>query len=124
MGACNVRVPVTAACALAALTTGPIAAQPERLAPRRDSTVLYDVSDRKQLFIDDRFIESSRGVTLTMNPPMKLGPLLLPDRPWESLRIGFCDAVMEYQGEYRLFYGSMARGKGTFVCLATSRDGL
>lgn len=30
-----------------------------------------DVGHAKQLFIDDRFIESSEGVTLTMNPPVK-----------------------------------------------------
>jgi len=30
-----------------------------------------DVGHAKQLFIDDRFMESSEGVTLTMNPPVK-----------------------------------------------------
>jgi len=30
-----------------------------------------DVGHAKQLFIDDRFIESSEGITLTMNPPVK-----------------------------------------------------
>lgn len=30
-----------------------------------------NVGHAKQLFIDDRFIESSEGVTLTMNPPVK-----------------------------------------------------
>lgn len=40
-----------------------------------------DVGHAKQLFIDERFIESSEGVTLTMNPPVKaprvdVGPLL------------------------------------------------
>lgn len=31
-----------------------------------------DVGDRKQLFIDDRFIADSTGITLTMNPPRKV----------------------------------------------------
>ncbi len=96
---------------------------PDDLAPQTDTTVLYEVGDRKQLFIDRRFIESARGVTLAMNPPTKLGPVLLPERPWENLRIGFCDSVMEHEGTYKLFYSAMARGKGTFVCLATSTDG-
>jgi hypothetical protein len=86
--------------------------------------MVWDVGDGKQLFIDDRFIESSRGITLTMNPPEKVGVVMLPDRPWETLRIGFCDAVMEYEGQCRFYYNAMARGKGTFLCLATSEDGL
>jgi hypothetical protein len=97
---------------------------PDDLVPDTTSTVLHDIGDRKQLFIDERFIEASRGVTLTMNPPVKFGPVILPDRPWETLRVGFCDAVMEYEGSYRLYYSCMARGKGNFVCLATSDDGV
>jgi hypothetical protein len=95
-----------------------------QLVPSTNANVVRDIGSSRQLFIDERFIESSRGVTLTMNPAEKLGVVMLPDRPWETLRIGFCDAVMEYEGQYRLYYNAMARKKGTFLCLATSKDGL
>lgn len=93
------------------------------LLPKADAQAL-DVGDRKQLFIDDRFIESSRDVTLTMNQPTKVGPVILPDRPWENRRVGFCDSVIEHEGTFMLFYSCMARGKGIPVCLATSQDGV
>ena len=38
-----------------------------------------DVGNRKQLFIDDRFIDLSENVELTMNPPhMGEEPVLVP----------------------------------------------
>jgi len=41
-----------------------------------------DVGSRKQLFIDNRFIDSSAGITLTMNPPHKTGErTIVADRP-------------------------------------------
>jgi hypothetical protein len=44
-----------------------------------------DVGSRKQLFVDNRFIASSRGVQLTMNVPVKLNqPVLASDVPWEG----------------------------------------
>ena len=46
------------------------------------------VAAAKQLFIDGRFIASSRNVELRMNPPAKLGAVLRPERPWEGKSIG------------------------------------
>jgi hypothetical protein len=97
---------------------------PEDLMPDTDTDVLWDIGDRKQLFIDERFIESSKGVTLTMNLPTKLGPVLLPDQPWESKRIGFCDSVIDYEGQLRLYYWAFAEDGGNYICMATSEDGL
>ncbi|MGI6418665.1 MAG: hypothetical protein ACOX1P_23710 [Thermoguttaceae bacterium] len=48
-----------------------------------------DLGDQKQLFLDGRFFERADRATLTMNPPKKIGPVLLPDRPWEPNDIGF-----------------------------------
>ena len=93
------------------------------LIPNADAPVLT-VDDRKQLFIDDRFIESLRDIALTMNEPAKIGPVVLPDRPWEDRRVGFCDSVVEHEGRFMLFYSCMAQDRGIFVCLATSQDGV
>ena len=37
---------------------------------------VLEVGDRRQLFIDDRFIASSNNVELHINPPTKMGPLI------------------------------------------------
>ena len=47
----------------------------------RDSPIA--VNSEKQLFIDEKFIAESSGVTLTMNPPQQMSePMLVVDRPW------------------------------------------
>ena len=44
------------------------------------------VGSEKQLFFDERFIAQSENVAITMNPPLKRGPVLKPDKPWEDFR--------------------------------------
>jgi len=82
------------------------------------------IGSAKQLFIDGRFVASSRNVDLRMNPPTKLGPVLRPERPWEDKSIGFCASVLEHDGAFKLFYRADSRASGASVCLATSSDGL
>lgn len=91
-----------------------------------------DVGNRKQLFIDDRFIKSSKGVRLTMNSPAKIGPVILPDRPWESEQMGYCSSVVEVNGLYKMWYRCNSVEGGpvpplgdgpAFVCYAESKDG-
>ena len=38
-----------------------------------------DIGNNKQLFIDQRFIQSSENVTLTSNPAQKLGPIFMSE---------------------------------------------
>ena len=53
-----------------------------------------DVGNRKQLFIDDRFISRSSGIRRRMNPPQQSAePVLRADKPWEV------------NGTYLLTYG-------------------
>ncbi len=96
---------------------------PEDLTPTLPAPEPIDIGSRKQLFIDERFIESSKGVGLRMNPPRKLGPVLVPEMPWE-LNFGFCASVIEDGGKYKLFYRCESADEGANVCLATSEDGL
>ncbi|MBE9479523.1 MAG: hypothetical protein IMY80_06110, partial [Chloroflexi bacterium] len=64
-----------------------------------------DVGSRKQLFIDDALIASSRKIELTMNPPAKTGErVIVADRPWESGGIGAYCTVLKVGYEYRLYY--------------------
>jgi hypothetical protein len=62
------------------------------------------VGSQKQLFIDDRFIAKSDGITLTMNPPHQTHePVLVADRPWEG-RIGSYNAVLNESDRFRMWY--------------------
>ena len=73
---------------------------------------MIDIGSRRQLFIDDRFIESRSGVTLTMNPPVQHAePVLTPDKPWEELGIGAYNTVWrEPDGTFRLWYDALLKG--------------
>ncbi len=61
-----------------------------------DSNVLpIEIGFNKQLFIDHRFIESSYGVTLSMNVPTKMEPVLVAETQIEGHRIGGYSTVIE-----------------------------
>lgn len=62
-----------------------------------------DVGDRKQLFIDTRFIEKQERVELRMNPPQKLGPLL--DEQGQPF-VGHISRVIDDRGKIRLYVGA------------------
>lgn len=61
-----------------------------------------DVGDRKQLFIDDRFIAERDRVELRVNPPQKLGPL--KDQDGKPFR-GHVARVIDDNGKARLYLG-------------------
>ena len=88
-----------------------------------------DVGSEKQLMFDDRFIDSSENVELTMNPPtMGEEPVLGMDFPWET-RIGGYNTVIREGDKFRMWYdftppdddpSGITRG----VAYAESSDGL
>jgi len=78
----------------------------------------------RQLLIDDRLTESETGLTRTMNPPTKAGPVLLADRPWEGHRVGAYGTVLEENGAYRLWYDCIDAEGRLLLAYATSTDGL
>ena len=89
---------------------------------------MLDVADRKQLFIDHRFIDSAKDVELTVNPPVKLpGPVLRSEHPWEAFSIGW-SCVLEDDGLFKLWYSACGADQWTggpwYLCYAISRDGL
>jgi len=61
-----------------------------------------DVGNRKQLFIDQRFIASSDRVNLRTNPAQKLGQIL--DADGKPL-MGHVSRVIEDQGKIRMYVG-------------------
>lgn len=112
-----------AALFLVVCLAGTTLAEPQR---RR----VIDVGSKKQLFIDELFIQSSRGVTLTMNPPSRDGRVLLTnDQPWETgpeTYIGVYSSVIKEDGVVRLWYDSRRGGEQRYgrVAYAESKDGL
>ncbi len=61
-----------------------------------------DVGDRKQLFIDDRFLAERDRVELRVNPPQKLGPL--KDADGQPFR-GHVARVIDDGGKAKLYLG-------------------
>ena len=93
------------------------------------------VGDQKQLFVDHRFIESSDGITLRMNPPYQTGePLVVVDQPWEAgAKIHVYCSVMKEEGPdevrirlwYDLYTDQGRPGQGfRALCYAESNDGI
>jgi len=86
---------------------------------------MIDVADRKQLFIDHRFVEDPRSVRLTVNPPIGREVVMESETPWEAFRV-FFGSVVDTGGGYRMYYTDMAFVDGratTHLCLAESDDG-
>jgi len=96
-----------------------------------------NVASHKQLFIDDRFIESSKGIKRMMNSPKKAGMAMQPIREREGPRVSV-SSVLEVDGEYRMYYslyvpeewlkrdwsGDIPGYVRHMICLATSQDGI
>src|SRR5580698_5868694 len=100
-------------------------ARPPQPAPDGGSPI--SVGSYKQLFIDHKFIESSQGIRLTVNPPIKAERVLLPEMPWESKSIQAYHTVIEHDGIYKLWYDAIAAGRhepSRSTCYATSKDGI
>lgn len=96
--------------------------------PRAGSCL--EVGTETQLFIDNRFIESSENIALNMSKPILTQTDIFPfQNPWEEGGISYAQ-VLEDQGILKLWYEShewdpnRKRQLGHFICYATSRDGI
>ena len=97
---------------------------------------VIDVGSRKQLFIDQKFIESSEGIRLTVNPPHQTREkLITADQPWEQdAHLGSYSTVVQEPGGkprirvwYQVSAGASVAGKNPpflGVAYAESDDGL
>ncbi|MGI5819054.1 MAG: hypothetical protein ACOX9R_13275 [Armatimonadota bacterium] len=86
---------------------------------------------RKQLLIDELFLDQAVGVRLCMNPPVQHEePVLLPDRPWEEKGIsGYNTVIREADGRFRMWYGAamflgLPQEGAIRLCYAESEDGI
>lgn len=76
-----------------------------------------NVSDRKQLFIDDRFLGESSRIELHTNPAQKLGPIC--DAQGNAFPFDFVSRVIDVDGKVRMYLGP-ERG----INVLESEDGL
>ena len=94
-----------------------------------------DIGSEKQLFVDEKFIESSRNIELVMNPPYQTGEVLIKaDQPWELQPtegvVYVTSSVLKEEGRVRVwydliqYYGSGLYDHNRRVCYAESEDGL
>ena len=101
---------------------------------------LIPIGSTKQLFIDDSLLESVANTRRILNPAEKAenNPVIRPDRPWEGNDVRISYVVFDdREQQLKLWYSSRTfrarkgekeievQGEGeSFICLATSRDGL
>ena len=94
-------------------------------------TPVIDVGNRKQLFIDKRFIEPGHGLQLTANPPVKKELVLRPEGS-EKDSMFWISSVVEAKEGYLMYYATrpyrpnreVKTGKPTMMHVARSKDGL
>ncbi|HOW69134.1 MAG TPA: hypothetical protein PKY77_00920 [Phycisphaerae bacterium] len=90
-----------------------------------------NIADRRQVFIDQTFLQNARGVELCVHPPRKTGEMTIrPEHPWENGGIGPYSSVMKLGPTYHMWYHAMdtvhwdtGKTNGA-VCYAQSKDGI
>ncbi len=75
---------------------------------------VIDVSDRRQLFIDKRFVAEAKGVSFQLHAPRKTGETVIASE--YPFLLGGYSSVVEHEGIYHLYYIA-----GTAICYARSR---
>jgi len=93
--------------------------------PKEQGMEPLQVGDRKQLFIDDRFLAEQKDVRLVMCRPVQTGErCIVPDRPWEGHRVCAYNSVAEDGGTLKMWYDAIDNEGGRWLCYATSQDGI
>ena len=96
-----------------------------------------DVSNRKQLLLDDDFIvEEAWGVREHMHQPARhpRNPLIVADKPWDNENLGNISRVMLDEGVFRMWYTAISKTKvknykgkevnSNSIGYAVSKDGI
>ena len=93
-----------------------------------DITRTWSVGTRKQLLFDRRFVDSSAGVQLTVNPPLQCTPINLPLLPGHHAR--HFVSVLDVDDRFWLYYHMKpmetreSDRRNSLLSLAWSDDGI
>lgn len=88
--------------------------------------VAAEFAAKRYLFLDPGLLSESKDLALTINPAQRHEVVLRPDRPWESLMLGFYSSVLQEDDRIRLWYHARAK-KGqpsSGLAYAESKDGI
>lgn len=91
------------------------------------ASTAHAAAPRTLLLVDDDGILYRAGVRRVLHPLARHpgNPVVAPDRPWERGTIAYCSVHRDpAAGGYRMWYQAWTPDRGTFLCYATSRDGL
>ena len=94
-----------------------------------NTTEIIHIGSEKQLFLNDRWFSSQRGITFCVNPPTKCEQVIFADKPWEKSGILMYNSVIEHDDMYYLFYDTSVlavdgENFGRSICYAVSTDGV
>jgi hypothetical protein len=108
---------------IAAATVGVVLMGPA-VAAAADGPI--SVGGQKQLFIDHKFIASSKNVSLRVNPPAKRpGAVIESDKPWDAFKVIWLSVAEDgnlYKMWYQAFDGDQWGGGKSRLCYAVSKD--
>lgn len=116
------------ACAFGLITTAFVFLPWELAADERPQPL--DIGSRRQLFLDDHLIDRMDGLTRSMHQPVKRGPVLKAEHPWEGVYIAVFSPPMWVADEgvfkqvYECRYDSYRGKTGHKYALAVSKDGV
>lgn len=87
------------------------------------------IGERRQVFLDGRFVEEARGVELVVHKPHKTGQIVVKcEHPWEE-RLGQYHSVLYEGGVYHMWYTVYGKADSNAVTVrsiayARSADGI
>lgn len=86
---------------------------------------IINVGTEKQLLMDNRFIDSQKGITFRVHQPKKTNQILIkPERPWEGRCIILYISTILDGSTFRMWYEVLAEDGTDQLCYAESGDGL
>jgi hypothetical protein len=87
---------------------------------------VYDIGQRRELFVDDFLIDStSGGIERRLNHPDPREVVLKLDQPWEGQTSAYFASVRDGERVLMYYRGQVAPGSdGQVCCVAESRDGI
>ncbi|HBL76694.1 MAG TPA: hypothetical protein DD458_15825 [Prolixibacteraceae bacterium] len=90
-----------------------------------------EIGNRRQVFIDEKFLAESKGVEFIVHQPQKTGEWTIkPEYAWEAGGIGPYSSVLKVDDTYHMWYHAMASvqwnidKKSGAICYAQSKDGI
>jgi hypothetical protein len=87
---------------------------------------IIDLGNRREIFVDDYFIDKLDGLRLQMHAPHDEGPVLFFDKPCEGAFSGYVTVIKE-NDIYRAYYRGSPIPDGRekeHTCYAESKDGI